>query len=482
MTTIPKIIHQIWIGPKPCPTNLLRTWKEKHPDFEYILWTESELERRCVPLRCREQINAIPEINGKADIIRWELLYLYGGYFVDADSICIEPFDHVFEEKTAFASYENENNRKGLVATGTMGFVPKHPLCGDIIEWILSPDSAKLIMETRAWYSVGPALLTKMLDTGKYCDFTVFPSYYFLPQHFTGLLYTGHKKVYAYQEWGTANESYDKMNMVVLPECFREPSRWVSVLIASYNTKPEFIKECMDSILRQEGHFGIEIVWVNDGSNKENSIELEKILLKCSEGSRFIKIKYINKRENKGHANALNSGLLKCSHSLIFKMDADDIMMPSRISRQMDFMDRNPEVMICGTNMTLFKTNDGRKEVITKTNHPEHLTWEQFKREPIDWFMNHPTLCYRKEAVMKGYTKDPFILENIHEDYELEVRIMRTYGSVYNLSDSLLFYRIHPSQITSKKALTREENDRVKSYILDSEFFSGNSSRMADSK
>ena len=30
---IPKIIHQIWIGPKPAPTKFMDTWKEKNPEF-----------------------------------------------------------------------------------------------------------------------------------------------------------------------------------------------------------------------------------------------------------------------------------------------------------------------------------------------------------------------------------------------------------------------------------------------------------------
>jgi mannosyltransferase OCH1-like enzyme len=183
---IPKIIHQIWIGDKPAPTNLMKTWKEKHPDFEYIFWNEQEIQARQLPLTCFDQINAIPEINGKADIIRWEILYHYGGYFVDADSICIEPFDDLFTNTSGFATFENENVRAGLIATGTMGFIPHHPLCSDIIKWIRSNESAKLIKETRAWFSVGPGLLTEMLETGKYPDFSVFPSHCFLPIHFTG--------------------------------------------------------------------------------------------------------------------------------------------------------------------------------------------------------------------------------------------------------------------------------------------------------
>jgi len=44
MTKIPKIIHQLWIGPQPAPLSIMQTWKEKHPDFKYILWNESNLK------------------------------------------------------------------------------------------------------------------------------------------------------------------------------------------------------------------------------------------------------------------------------------------------------------------------------------------------------------------------------------------------------------------------------------------------------
>ena len=86
---IPKLIHQIWIGPKPAPSKLMDTWKEKHPEFEYIRWSEKELNDRSMPLSCINRIQEIEEINGKADIIRWEILYHYGGVFLDADCFCL---------------------------------------------------------------------------------------------------------------------------------------------------------------------------------------------------------------------------------------------------------------------------------------------------------------------------------------------------------------------------------------------------------
>ena len=139
---IPKIIHQLWIGNQPAPTKFMDTWKNKHPDFEYIFWNENELMKRNFESQLGNKLNEMEEINGKADILRWEILYKYGGIFIDADSICIEPLDNLLELNKSFASYENEVVRgpnwckddptyddvlartHPLIATGTMGFPP----------------------------------------------------------------------------------------------------------------------------------------------------------------------------------------------------------------------------------------------------------------------------------------------------------------------------------------------------------------------
>ena len=55
-----------------------------------------------------------------------EILYKYGGIYIDADSICIEPIDNLLNKYKAFATYENELTRKGLVANGNMGFLKEH--------------------------------------------------------------------------------------------------------------------------------------------------------------------------------------------------------------------------------------------------------------------------------------------------------------------------------------------------------------------
>ena len=479
-TSIPKILHQIWIGPKPAPINLMNSWKEKHPDFEYILWTETEIQNRNLTLSCIDKINMIPEINGKADIIRWEILYAYGGYFVDADSICIEPFDDYFSGVPAFATFENENIRAGLIATGTMGFVPNHPLCADIINWIRDddPQTQKIIMETRAWYSVGPGLLTRMLDTGKYKDVVIYPSHCFLPIHFMGLTYEGHKKVYGYQEWGTAKQSYDTMNNVILPSELVESNieTWISVLITSYNTNPDYMRDCLNSIKCQNGLFGIELIWVNDGSSIENSIILEGMIERFKRETRFTRVIYKKNEVNMGTAISSNIGLDLCSHELIFKMDSDDIMLPNRIKVQLDFMIKNPEVVVCGANIQLFIMNpisdDSQKcekKVIRETVHPTIITWDDLYDCKYSWYMNNPTLCYRRQAIMnigKYRTNDSRILY-MHEDYDLLARILKIYKIAYNLPNVLLLYRLHSNQLTYQLDIQSEENIKLRNDIIE---------------
>ena len=67
-SNIPKIIHQLWIGPKQAPINLMNTWKNKHPDFEYIFWNEKEFIKRKMTFVCQKKIDLMKEICGKVDI------------------------------------------------------------------------------------------------------------------------------------------------------------------------------------------------------------------------------------------------------------------------------------------------------------------------------------------------------------------------------------------------------------------------------
>jgi len=349
MDKIPRIIHQIWIGNKPAPKKIMEIWKNKHPDFEYIFWNEEEIINRNLQLECQDKINMIKEINGKADIIRWEILYKYGGVFIDADSICIEPLDDYFMTKRAFASYENEQVRKGLVATGTMGFYPKHPLCRDIINWINSNDSTQLINSTLAWYSVGPGVLTRFLNNGNYSDFSVFPSHVFLPVHFEGDPYIGHKKVYAHQYWGTNYQLYDseyfsQNSLFELPESLNIPEKWISLLLLTNETLDfDKMKNCLDSIKYQRGRFCIEVLWFDIRNHESKNIQ--SLLESFGRTTRFTKISYHRflPSNNKSNEEYMKIAMMLMNGDFIFSLDIDKQILPNAIQTQMTILEKNNE-------------------------------------------------------------------------------------------------------------------------------------------
>jgi len=301
--------------------------------------------------------------------------------------------------KKCFAGWEQEELRNGLIATGTMGFPPKHPLVKKAIKWIRNNEVSQLKTNLMAWKAVGPGLLTRMYDTGDFKDLHIFPSYTFLPIHLTGLEYKGHGKIYAFQAWGSTKKSYDVMNDMVLPEQFLSPQKEksVSILVSSYNTSAKYIKECLDSIKNQIGYFNIELIWINDGSDELHTKLLKNLLDNFLKTSRFTTLVYEENETNKGVGYSLNKGVQLCSNEIIIKMDSDDIMINERIQKQREFMELNPHIMICGCQVNCFK--DNISNVVSVSNHPI-ITWDEYKKNPSHWFVNHPTLCYRKSAIL----------------------------------------------------------------------------------
>ena len=445
---IPKIVHQLWIGKKPPPTKFMDTWKNKNPDFEYIRWNEEEISKRNLKIECTERIDEMEEINGKADIIRWEILYEYGGVFLDADSICIEKIDDILMNCKCFAGWEHEQLRPGLIATGTMGFPPKHPLVKEAIEWI--KNNCVNVQKTmkRAWQTVGPGLLTNMYNTGKFKDLTIFPSYSFLPIHCTRAEYTGHGKIYAYQEWGSTRNNYEIMNNIELPSQFLKPTdeNSVSILIPSLNTKAKYIQECLDSIKNQQGLFNMEIVWINDGSDTIHTSILKKMLDKFEKTTRFTKVIYYENECNKGLGYSLNKGVTKCSYDIILRMDADDIMYPDRVITQITFMKENKDCVLCGAQVNMFKSINNKKMSTGITSH-NNIDLNTFLQRKSHWIMNHPTFCFRKKQIIEtGNYNDQ--IHSMCEDFELILRVLKKYEKIYNIQEPLLYYRLHEEQVT----------------------------------
>ena len=125
-------------------------------------------------------------------------------------------------------------------------------------------------------------------------------------------------------------------------------------------------------------------------------------------------------------------------------MDSDDIMLSDRLKKQIYFMDEHPDILVCGSNMKLFK-NIPHKVCISETHHPQMVDWNFIKQNIPLWLANHPTLCYRKSAILNigNYNVYDTTLKFIQEDYDLELQLIKKYGSLVNLQETLILYRLH---------------------------------------
>jgi len=258
------------------------------------------------------------------------------------------------------------------------------------------------------------------------------------------------------------------MNEITLPNKYEAPNEWVSILISSYNTKHVYVTECLESIKNQNGHFGMEIVWINDGSSELNTKLLELELKKFKLNTRFTDVKYIKMEENKGISYCLNTGVDLCSHDIIIKMDSDDIMFPDRIRTQILFMKETPDCVMCGSNIQMFNTMENAKEkqMLQLTNHNIKITWDEYKNLKSHWIMNHPTLCYKKSAI-KSVGNYNINMGSMSEDLELELRILKTYGVLYNIEQPLLYYRIHKDQTTYSGKSLKEHHVNLRNDIIE---------------
>jgi mannosyltransferase OCH1-like enzyme len=93
LESIPRKIHQVWIGGE-LPSEYRRfteSWQRFHPGWEYRLWTDKDAEE--FDMVNRDMFEKSNSNGQKSDIFRYEILYKYGGIYIDTDFECLKPFD-----------------------------------------------------------------------------------------------------------------------------------------------------------------------------------------------------------------------------------------------------------------------------------------------------------------------------------------------------------------------------------------------------
>jgi len=213
----------------------------------------------------------------------------------------------------------------------------------------------------------------------------------------------------------------------------------VSVLMSIYNEPIEWIKQSIDSILNQT-FSDFEFIIVNDNPGR---IENELLLTGYENIDRRVIV--VGNKVNVGLTKSLNKALNIATGDFIVRMDADDISLPDRIEKQVDFMLTNSQVVACGSYIQYFGDKDQKKrDYITKQNHVNSFLL-------IGSPLAHPSVIIRGSVIRENSIQYDEGLR-YSQDYKFWLELSR-YGQLANIPEVLLKYRISSQQISSAKII-----------------------------
>ena len=205
----------------------------------------------------------------------------------------------------------------------------------------------------------------------------------------------------------------------------------LSIVMPFYNTE-NFIKETIESLLNQTFK-DFELIVVDDGSTDKSPEIISSF--------KDPRIKLIQNEQRKGIVYSRNKGLSEANGEFYAPFDSDDIALPHKFERQIQFLQDHSDFGLIGS-WTRMIDKDGKllKKKWKLKASPQAIPSILLFRS----YFGQPSVVMRRKAVPdEGYTEG----FEIGEDYRMWVDVTRKW-KVWNLQEYLTYYRIHEKSIT----------------------------------
>jgi glycosyltransferase involved in cell wall biosynthesis len=231
----------------------------------------------------------------------------------------------------------------------------------------------------------------------------------------------------------------------------------VSVLLPAYNAA-RFLSDAMDSILAQT-HADFELIAINDGSTDETLDILGAFERKDS------RVKVIS-HPNMGMGRSLNEALEVARHDWVVRMDADDIMVPNRIERQLAFLAEHPDLVVAGA-LVCYIDADGKvmRRYTSPFTDPAQVRAARDEGRLI--FFHHPSVIMRRDVIRAagGYrpqfwpADDVDLWNRVAEQDPANPRMLMQ-------EEYLVHYRIHGSSVcVASSRLATQKGEWVEACV-----------------
>lgn len=227
----------------------------------------------------------------------------------------------------------------------------------------------------------------------------------------------------------------------------------ISVVMPVYNAE-KYLSKAIESVLSQT-YKNFEFIIVDDCSI-DNSYQISLKYQKIDS-----RIKLFKNSINMGVGYTLNRAISKSKGQFIARMDADDLMNPKRLAKQLSFFEKNTDIVCLGSWM---KEIDEKNEVIGSriTSLFHNKIYEKMFYEMA---IQNPSLMINRELVPKDF--EWCKTDGILDDLDLLFKLLQ-FGKFGNLGEYLMLYRIHDnnlSLINIKKTFNEALNIRKNAVL-----------------
>lgn len=222
----------------------------------------------------------------------------------------------------------------------------------------------------------------------------------------------------------------------------------VSVNICCYNSE-KYLKETIQSVLDQTVS-DFEIVIINDGSTDRT----EEIVKNFNDH----RIRYFY-QENRGLSYSRNRAISLSSGDYIAFLDHDDLWIPTKLEKQVAFLDKNADTGFVYSNFYIMDEIEGRRYPAFKSSQPKGQIFEKFLYEYRSGIV---TVLIRRSGLSKLDSLFDINLKYV-EDYDLFMRYLHANRACY-IHEPLAFYRVHYG-MSSLKLLSSAVSEQQ--YVID---------------
>lgn len=208
----------------------------------------------------------------------------------------------------------------------------------------------------------------------------------------------------------------------------------VSIILPVFNCE-KYIRKTIDSVLNQT-YSNFELLVIDDGSTDTTSIIVQSFIDN--------RIQLIQFEKNKGLIDVLNHGIKIAKGKYIARLDGDDICLPTRLEKQVNWLEKNQKTAVVATQIIFINEEDetiGNWHLDIQTNTANEI------RKAMIWqcCIAHPSVMMRA-GIIKQYQ---YSTRQKHtEDYDLWLQILSDGFCIEKIPEQLLQYRVHTQSVT----------------------------------